>query len=66
VPCSGLIFIRIEFNQRFRCDDIAADIAYQYALQFTRPTVWVVCGLIASGKSTVAGALADALQINRF
>lgn len=39
------------------------DLAYQYALQFTRPTVWVVCGLIASGKSTVAGALADALQI---
>lgn len=39
------------------------DLAYEYALQFTRPTVWVVCGMIASGKSTVANALADALQI---
>jgi len=39
------------------------DLAYRYALQFTRPMVWVVCGMIAAGKSTVAGALADALQV---
>jgi hypothetical protein len=39
------------------------DLAYEYALQFARPTVWVVCGMIASGKTTVANALADALQI---
>lgn len=39
------------------------DLAYQYALQYTRPTIWVVCGMIASGKSTVAEALADALQV---
>jgi len=39
------------------------DLAYEYALQFARPTVWVVCGMIASGKSTLANALADALQI---
>ncbi len=39
------------------------DLAYGYAVQFTRPTLWVVCGLIASGKSTVAASLADALQI---
>jgi aminoglycoside phosphotransferase family enzyme/predicted kinase len=39
------------------------NLAYEYALQFTHPTVWVVCGMIASGKSTVANALADALQI---
>jgi aminoglycoside phosphotransferase family enzyme/predicted kinase len=39
------------------------DLAYRYALQFARPTVWVVCGMIASGKSTVAKALAVALQI---
>jgi aminoglycoside phosphotransferase family enzyme/predicted kinase len=38
------------------------DIAYQYARQFSRPTLWVVCGMIASGKSTVAKALAEALQ----
>jgi predicted kinase len=39
------------------------DLAYEYALQFSRPTIYVVCGMIASGKSTVAGALAEALQI---
>ena len=39
------------------------NLAYRYAQQFARPTVWVVCGMIASGKSTLAQALADALQI---
>ena len=39
------------------------DLAYRYALQYARPGIWVVCGMIASGKSTVAEALADALQI---
>jgi predicted kinase len=39
------------------------ELAYQYALLFSHPTVWVVCGMIASGKSTIAAALADALQI---
>lgn len=38
-------------------------LAYQYAAQFTRPTIWVVCGLPASGKSTVAAALSDALDV---
>jgi predicted kinase len=37
-------------------------LAYEYAQLFSRPTIWVVCGMIASGKSTVARALADALQ----
>lgn len=39
------------------------DLAYEYALRFSRPTVWVVCGMIASGKSTIADALAEALKI---
>jgi hypothetical protein len=39
------------------------ELAYEYAQLFSRPTIWVVCGMIASGKSTVATALADALQI---
>lgn len=42
------------------------DLAYEYASQFSRPTIYVVCGMIASGKSTVAGALAEALQIKRI
>jgi uncharacterized protein len=39
------------------------DLAYEYVRRFAQPTVWVVCGMIASGKSTLAKALADALQI---
>lgn len=39
------------------------NLAYQYAVQFTRPTIWVVCGLPASGKSTIAVKLSKALQI---
>jgi len=36
--------------------------AYGYAVAFNRPTLWAVCGLPASGKSTVGVALAEALQ----
>lgn len=39
------------------------DLAFRYALQFSRPMLWVVCGMVAAGKSTVAHALADALSI---
>jgi len=38
------------------------DQAYRYALQFSRPVLWVVCGLPASGKSTLARALHQALD----
>jgi hypothetical protein len=38
-------------------------LAYRYALQFTRPTMWVFCGMPASGKSTLARALGDLLHI---
>jgi hypothetical protein len=37
-------------------------LAYRYAVQFTRPTIWVICGLPASGKSTIAGELAKILK----
>jgi len=39
------------------------DLAYRYAVGFTRPALWVICGMIASGKSTVARALSASLGI---
>jgi predicted kinase len=38
-------------------------LAYRYAVQFTRPTVWVVCGLPASGKTTMAEMIAKILGL---
>jgi uncharacterized protein len=42
------------------------DLAYGYARRFTRPTLWIICGLPGSGKSTVATGLATALDIVVF
>ena len=41
-----------------------AALACRYAVRFAAPTVYVVMGMIASGKSTVAGALADAMDVD--
>ena len=41
-------------------------LAYRYAVQFSRPALFVVCGMIASGKSTVAQALGKSLGIRVF
>ena len=38
-------------------------LAYRYAVQFTRPTLWVVCGMPATGKSTVARTLGRRLDV---
>jgi aminoglycoside phosphotransferase family enzyme/predicted kinase len=39
------------------------ELAYQYAAEFTRPTLWVVCGMIASGKSTISMKLAEKFNV---
>ena len=39
-------------------------MADQYAQQFARPTLWVLCGLPASGKSTIARTLSKTLLID--
>ena len=38
-------------------------LAYRYAIQFTRPTIWVVCGSPASGKSTIAKEMGGTLNV---
>lgn len=37
-------------------------LAYRYAVSFSRPKIWAFSGLPASGKSTVARALSQALE----
>jgi predicted kinase len=37
--------------------------AYRYALQFSRPTLWVFCGLPATGKSALADKLSQTLSM---
>lgn len=39
------------------------DLAYRYAVQFTRPSIWVVCGLPAAGKTSLAEALSKILGV---
>ncbi len=38
-------------------------LAYRYAVRFSRPVLWVVWGQVATGKSTVARALAETQDI---
>jgi len=40
--------------------------AYRYALQFSRPTLWIFCGMPATGKSTLAGQVAQSLSLPLF
>ena len=40
--------------------------AYRYAIEFSRPTLWVFCGLPATGKSALAEEVADALGVPLF
>jgi aminoglycoside phosphotransferase family enzyme/predicted kinase len=38
-------------------------LAYRYAVRFSRPVLWVVWGQVAAGKSTVARALGETLDV---
>lgn len=39
------------------------DLAYYYAVKMMQPVLWVVCGLTATGKSTVAARMATLFSI---
>lgn len=39
------------------------ELAYAYAGRFTRPVLWAICGMPASGKSTVAEKVGETFQI---
>ncbi len=39
------------------------DLAYEYALRFSRPTLWIFCGLPATGKSSLAREVQSILDI---
>jgi aminoglycoside phosphotransferase family enzyme/predicted kinase len=40
--------------------------AYRYAVQFGRPTLWILCGLPATGKSSLGEALSKVLSLKCF
>ncbi len=39
------------------------ELAYRYATCFDRQTLWIVCGLSGSGKSTIAAEMAELLNV---
>jgi len=42
------------------------ELAYTYALKFSRPTLWIICGMMAAGKSTIANELAKTLNVEVY
>jgi len=42
---------------------LRANSKHHYIVSFTRPTIWVVCGMVASGKSTLSEKLSKKFGI---
>jgi hypothetical protein len=67
VSCSRLAESGLRRSTRSRLQGEAQDylgMAHGYAAAINRPVLWMVCGLPASGKSTIARALATILDIS--
>ncbi len=42
------------------------DLAFRYAVQFSRPVLWIICGLPGSGKSSMSQALRELFGMALF
>lgn len=49
-------------NRLLRETQTYLELAYRYALNISRPTLWIICGMIGSGKSTIAKQLGVCLK----
>lgn len=64
VTCLRAAEVNAEGKEVLRAEaDAFLRQAYRYALQFSRPTLWVFCGLPATGKSALAKQLAEDLSL---
>jgi len=52
-----------ERRRLVRETDKYMELAYRYAVNISRPTLWIICGMIGSGKSTIAERLSKILNI---
>jgi predicted kinase len=43
-----------------------ARLAYQYSVQFSRPSLWVFCGLPASGKTLFSSLIAEIFPVDLY
>jgi len=39
------------------------NLSHEYALNFSTPRIWVICGMPATGKSSISKALAEILEV---
>ncbi len=67
IACLQLSSTEEDKRERLAADiDRYMDLAYRHTLMIGRPTLWVCCGMPASGKSSLAGRLGDVLGLRVF
>jgi uncharacterized protein len=65
IACLRYDEVTTEADQKVLRADMDAHLAqaFRYTVRFSRPTLWIFCGLPASGKSALAGRVAGALSM---